>query len=317
MTSAGFLWRCSLCALAGMLGVLALLLTGCEEDVTVSLGTDRAYSLYGYMNPIADTQWIRVYPITGQLHPTSPEPLDAHFTSTDVQANEVRVWRDSTLHFPDSTYEHVFWSPFRAEYDHTYRIEVKRSDGATSSVEVATPSLVYPVAQRPVIDYTVRLPVTVDGAVPRLFNIAAEYLLLLGRNPDGTRRFSRCNVSYDDQIQDKGDHWLVNVNLKRDFQHLADSLHKRGEYSPEFGMYITLLTFRVDVVNEEWAPLGGSFDPEKLIQPGTFTNVKNGFGFVGAGYQRRIPLLTHDEFDPLEQEAERAAGFKPCPCPPG
>ena len=47
--------------------------------------------------------------------------------------------------------------------------------------------------------------------------------------------------------------------------------------------------------NAEWDPPGGVFDADVLVQPGTLSNVENGFGFVGAGYRLSstwIPLDT-------------------------
>lgn len=37
-----------------------------------------------------------------------------------------------------------------------------------------------------------------------------------------------------------------------------------------------------------WNPPGGVFDYELLAQPGTMSNVNNGFGFVGAGVEASI-----------------------------
>ena len=39
---------------------------------------------------------------------------------------------------------------------------------------------------------------------------------------------------------------------------------------------------RVMVVSDDWIPPGGIWDQEVLAQPGTFSNVNDGFGFVGS-----------------------------------
>ena len=46
-----------------------------------------------------------------------------------------------------------------------------------------------------------------------------------------------------------------------------------------------LVSFSTVLGNEEWVPPDGEFNAANLIQPGTFSNVENGFGFVGAGYR--------------------------------
>src|SRR5690606_7524938 len=39
---------------------------------------------------------------------------------------------------------------------------------------------------------------------------------------------------------------------------------------------------RITVLDEAFVPPGGVFDPDILVQPGTLSNVQNGFGFVGS-----------------------------------
>jgi hypothetical protein len=45
------------------------------------------------------------------------------------------------------------------------------------------------------------------------------------------------------------------------------------------------MTLSAEVASEDWRPPGGVFDPEVLIEPGTFSNVDRGFGFVGGAYR--------------------------------
>ncbi len=56
------------------------------------------------------------------------------------------------------------------------------------------------------------------------------------------------------------------------------------------------------VTNEEWVPPGGVFDAEAFVEPGTFSNVENGFGFVGAGYETKMQWVPSDS-------VLRASGF--------
>ena len=104
--------------------LFVLFLSGCETDVTAVLGTDRVFTVYGVLTPQADTQKVLVFPIEGTLRPAQAEPLDARVTSTDLQSGAMQVWRDSLKREANGQYTHIFWSPFRAEYGHTYRLEV-------------------------------------------------------------------------------------------------------------------------------------------------------------------------------------------------
>ena len=42
------------------------------------------------------------------------------------------------------------------------------------------------------------------------------------------------------------------------------------------------LGLRITLLDEAFVPPGGAFDPDVLSQPGTLSNVENGFGFVGS-----------------------------------
>ena len=42
------------------------------------------------------------------------------------------------------------------------------------------------------------------------------------------------------------------------------------------------LGLRITLLDEAFVPPGGVFDPDVLSQPGTLSNVENGFGFVGS-----------------------------------
>ena len=64
------------------IAALACLLWGCEEDVVSVLGTGRAFTMYGVLNPEVDTQFVRVFPIEGILVQTEPIPLAATSPTT-------------------------------------------------------------------------------------------------------------------------------------------------------------------------------------------------------------------------------------------
>jgi len=72
-----------------------------------------------------------------------------------------------------------------------------------------------------------------------------------------------------------GSDLTVRANLVIDRVAVEDSINIAGTALVGVGISITVL-------NVEFDPPGGAFDPEVLAQPGTFTNVENGFGFIGA-----------------------------------
>ncbi len=294
-------------------GSLAIVLSGCEEDIAAIYGGNTPFSLYGFLNPLSDTQYVRVFPVVDQLEASRPEPLDARFTSTDMTTGELRTWQDSLVQYHDGTFGHVFWAGFRAEPEHEYRLSVERSDGAVTHAEVDVPTDLSIVRKTPIIrddqrgnPTSVLEPVLLQGGTPRLFRLEVEYLVKYALGPESAATIT---VPYEGRQEATSEGWLVDVDLKWDFEFVRDELFRRGLWTPQssYGIYPLLITLRTKVVNESWTLPEGGVNPDVLIEPGTFSNVENGFGFVGSGY----PL--HRSWRPRE-ESIAATDFIDCPC---
>ncbi len=274
---------------------------GCETSVDAVSRTDAVFSLFGYFNPRADTQAVRVFPIEGSLVVSGPDPLDAEVTSTELETGERRVWQDSVVQFIDGSFGHVYWSAFRPDYERTHRLEVARSDGAAAKAEVEIPPEVVPEVLPPEIDFQdVTLPVRVPPEAPRLLRVEVVYYTGVALNDSVAVDRLETVFSYDDRVTREGDGWRVPVDFSGDRDLIRDAYIERNLFVT--APALISLTFRVMIVNSEWSPPGGLFDPNVLALPGLFSNVENGLGFVGAGY----PL----EFDLLPAEdVIRQAGF--------
>jgi hypothetical protein len=101
------------------------------------------FSIVGYLDARADTQWVRVMPVR-QLLLTGPERIDAVVTLAKVGTGRAVTLRDSVFSFEDPrihgvAYAHVFWTTERLEAKARYRLSATRSDGATSAAVVDLP----------------------------------------------------------------------------------------------------------------------------------------------------------------------------------
>ncbi len=283
-------------------------LVGCDEDVTAVLGTDVPYTLYGVLSPQLDSQWVRVFPVEERLEPAVDEHLDARFESVDLTNGEHHVWRDSLVMDAFNQRAHVFWAPFQAEFGHSYRIMVERSDGAESTVEVTIPNETELVVQQPVVTATrVLSPILVEGDVPRLLRV--EVIYAVGYVPvDGAGLESAfVSLPYDGVQKKVSDGWLVEVNLEEDFTAVVDTIQRRIERPVDrnAGVMLNNITLQLIVASEDWNPPGGVFNAEVLVQPGTLNNVENGFGYVVAGYRQETTWLPPD--DVIEASRFRSA----------
>ncbi len=283
--------------------IATLSLTGCEEDVVGILGTERPFTLYGVFTPGPDTQWVRVFSIQEKLELIKPEPLDATFISTNLTTNQSYTWRDSITQDERGRYSHIFWAPFSVDYGETHRIEVTRSDGEQSSAQVKIPLESELIELDPEVNFrTVTQPVLVSQATDRLIRMEISYKIINSPSAQGSQ--PDIVLSYDGQQRMTPDGWVVDVKLSDDIRVLREELAKTGNWFPSFGVGLTSMTLQLMVVDDAWNPPDGTFNPEVLVQPGTLSNVENGFGFVGAGY--RLDTTWRPPETALQQ-----AGFRP------
>lgn len=265
------------CTLTRVLPVVfgLVLLAGCEEAVAPVLDSGRPFTMFGYLNPGSSNQAIRVYPIEEILVPDSPEPLDAEVRVSGPGLSE--VLQDSIVTYRDGTIGHVFHGAFQPEHGQTYEIRASEPDGRSASVLVRTPAK----AQLSIGDAggvlgNVRMPVEFAGA-EQVLSPRVIYTFESTRAP-----FSwTIPVVYSNRVVRSGDRWSVTVDLSRDIGVLYSVTGLQPGNDP---IILNDLLVEAFITTEEWTPPGGTYDPELLVQPGTFSNVENGFGFVGGGY---------------------------------
>ena len=267
----------------GLLAVLvvAFALSGCDgTEVDPFLSTDRYFSIYGSLDMQLKTQFLRVVQIDTLFGVDDDAPIDAVVRSIDLSDGVVEVWRDSLITFADGTHGHVFMSDLRIKTGHTYRIEVERSDGAITSAETTVPP--EPVAEvgAPNVTSPPEAPLPVGtqkvfwrGLTTEPYRVDLYYRYRsVPANP-----FIDVRVPYSTQSssQDTSEGWEITVDYNQDRAVLNEEIGGTG-------LRLAGVAMQVIVLAEDWVPPGGVWDPEILSQPGVFSNVTNGFGFVGS-----------------------------------
>lgn len=128
-----------------MLMLAIALAAGCEEPFEpVEQNENAAFSIFGYLDLRADTQWIRVMPIRKKLL-LEPEPIDATVTLEHLESGRVVTLRDSLFAFTDPrlqgvAYAYNFWTTEPLQPGGSYRLRAARSDGATTTASVEMPA---------------------------------------------------------------------------------------------------------------------------------------------------------------------------------
>lgn len=274
--------------------VFGLLLSACEESVNPILESDQQFTIFGTLDMGQDTQFVRVIPIRPTVVAAADAPLDVTFTSTDLVDGEQRVWRDSTVQFANGTSGHVFYSPFRVRPGHTYRIEIQPTGSTlTTSAETTVPAQPQAVVMPEMLEIVfttqvrARQQILWEGLGEEPFSIEQWY-----------RFFSVEDFSFQDiqlpyvplngLAEGQADVWEMDLNLVRDRDTL-DAMIDLNESTSLAGLGLT-----ITLLDDAFVPPGGAFDADVLSQPGTLSNVENGFGFIGSVGRFSVEWLLAD-----------------------
>jgi len=257
---------------------VALLFSGCEEDLDLREDFEEPFTLYGLLSPNLTTQYVRVYPIESFLRLDPEEPENIRFTSTDLATGEEIVWQDTVDIGPNGQKDLLFKATFRPEHEHIYRVMATRvSDGASSYADVRIPPLVTVRSEDVVLE-------PVNEAILDVF-VEGEGIRIL-----------KPEIIYDVRTCDRGEVGPLDTYI---FQHhQLEEPTENGWHIPfniwfdrtfilfePFKLILSDVFVTFIVGDEVWDPPFGRFDANLLSNPGVLDNVQNGLGFVGSGYR--------------------------------
>lgn len=289
------LYRPQKLSLLGITLVLAMWASACEESVDPFVESDKYYTVYGFLDSGVAKQQIRVVPLRRSLLREDAQTIDARVTTTALENGSTVVWEDSLITFADGSIGHVFQGDFRPAPGWTYELKIERSDGQTSTAVTTLPEPVRARIDAPDISIggtNTTQQITWEGLDYNPYRVEVWYRFI---NTPATAPFIDAVVTYDEteigRRDDEG--WLVSVQLTNDKIRVAESLG----VDEDTGLTLMGVGMRLTMADDSWRPPGGVFDPEILVQPGTFSNVENGFGFFGSVNQYTVewtldPVIT-------------------------
>ena len=232
------------------------------------------FSLLGYLDLKADTQWVRVTPIRQTLL-GGPEAIDAVVTLQHTATGRTVTMRDSLFTYEDPrlegiAYAHVFWTTERLEPKARYRVTATASDGAASTAVVDMPA-----------DLEISL-LNAEGARDTAWlEVRAEQVLLVETlhtmtSPNGTARQSVAKRQRAPIRVDQSTLYAVAIDGTPPFQEgLVD---------------VGRTELRVAAAGAAWPALVRLPGGAVAEQPDVPSNVENGLGYVGAAATWTIPF---------------------------
>lgn len=281
------------------------LLVGCDDEIAPFNTIDFPFSVYGLVNPQADTQAVRVFTIDTTLELTPEQSLDAVASIIEVEQGIRHVLVDSVTQLPSGDFRHTFWSRFDVQHGELYRVEVERSDGlVTRSSDIRVPDPIRIESPEPT-EFQVQdliLPILIEGNPPSMPRIDVRYSTFSASQLGGRMIDNPVTISYATAPRPVDGILAFDINLQEDFLRIREDFNAReiqGQICTDD------ITIEIHVGNEEWRSPIGVFDPNVLVEPGTLSNIENGFGFFGAGFIETIQVSP-----PLTMQVR--AGFFDC-----
>lgn len=277
------------------------IVAGCSESVSPVLDNDKPYTMWGFLDPTSGRQQIRVFSVDGVLEQVSNAPLGALVRLRDEVTGQEIALSDSVVSFVDGTFGHVYVADVGVSFNRDYTLIAESLTGLESRVQVTTPPETTPAVED--VSHSrgfVRVRTSWSGA-PQVLGVRLLYYINFKRPSDAEPIYRTVEIRSGTIIGDATTGFGIVVDPALDFGTILEQeLISAGR--PGFTMALDSIDVRPFVASRNWAPPGGVFDPEVLVQPGTFSNVVNGFGFVGGGYEDSFVIQ-------LPDEAARDAGF--------
>lgn len=122
-----------------ILGCMFLAASACGETFNPLQNNSKSpFSMYGFLDASADTQWVRIIPIREQVD-SPPDIPEMNVTIENLETGEIVVMDHSLLQFRQEFNVVNSWSNVNIEPEQTYRLKGELSNGLASTVTITTP----------------------------------------------------------------------------------------------------------------------------------------------------------------------------------
>ena len=264
-------------------------LLSCSDTIIDPFENEEQYfTVWGYIDQLSTHHSVRVIPVT--RYPESivnPElaEIDAEVYSVDLSTGNRRRWNYHLEQLEDGTYGHIFSSSFIVNSKRSYRLEVVRADGKMSTAETRVPGVVSDtlLIKSPIVwenDSTLVYQDFEIPGIPSPWDINVYYWWEGGIAKQGVY------IPYGRQGErTESGGWRFRANISDDQARVWERVQwaiDRGLLEPGESHGVISMGVQVRILDGNWNPPEGVFDPEVLAQPGVLSNVVNGHGFFGS-----------------------------------
>lgn len=264
-----------------------LSLAGCDESFQPLRENDAApFSIFGYLDASADTQWVRVTPVRDQLDlpPVVPE---MHVTIEHPQSGSMAEMNDSLFLFPDGFHILNAWAVTDIlKPEQTYRLRAERPDGAASHVTVTLPDD-FPTPTLEIYEIVGLAFVNIKG-VERLADVQIKTrarIISPSAGWDYVRVFSTSQKRRIDEVAPGEYRVMLSISTVLSF------VHGLVPAPPNNDLVVEPIHRQIFVASggPEWDEEISTLDDRIYSLPNVISNVENGTGYLFGIVSKSIP----------------------------
>lgn len=278
-----------------LFGAVLLFFSSCNSSFDPLEENDNYFfSMYGYLDASADTQWVRIMPLSETLYPDSAflDSTNVEVTLHSLETDELVTMQDSVFHFGNDISAWNFSTTHQLQPDHTYLLSATNAEGNSSQTSITMPSeFPTPVVYLGIstIGEIINAVVEIQG-VEHLADLQSIYQIYF-RSPEeegcpsevpsnNTQLFSIPNI---DKANRTTNGFVADLSMEEDERYI------RSRIGTSANICIYPQQFFIASANEEWLDFS-VIDDEIISLPEGISNIENGVGYIVGVYSKTIPF---------------------------
>jgi hypothetical protein len=264
----------------GFILSVLLILSACESSFDPLAENDQLiFTMNGFLDVHADTQWVRAMPIGESLNPTDPDPNGSVLNLSNLSTGEIYMLKDSLFKFGGDTYVWNYWLSEDIRGDELYEIVAEAPDGGQSQVVVATPS---PLPE-PNVTYSKNFEsIGVSGIALDSIIVAETRYLAQALTSAGCAPEREIVISHLDEmiLTDESKYTIHSDNREKVAKKLGVAA---------FNFRVNRREFVLVTAGPDWPKDVGLSDIERSL-PEVRSNVEGGTGLVAGIARRKVEI---------------------------
>lgn len=269
-----------------------LTLSSCDESFQPLQENDTFFfSIHGYLDVTADTQWVHVGTIRQTVDEPPPDPEKIQVTLKDLGSGEIVVMNDSLF-----TSQNVlnYWTTMEIKHEQTYEITAQHDDGNTSRVMMTTPAELPHIYIIPQCGVGVPpgIRIWIDDAVERIADLQSVWYVILNPGTENQKRIFkfplRNTLTHTPGYRGS---YTARVYWENELAHIE---HRVGTGTE---ILVVARQFFVVAGGPEWDDNISSIVDLEYFLAGNASNVENGLGYVVGVNSNWCRQYTCSEFD--------------------